>query len=335
MSPSTPRRALLTGASGHLGANLVRQLLQQGWDVVPFVRVTSSLAGLEGLDVRVRFGDIRDRASLDAAIVGCDVVFHTAAVYRNWAEDADAEILEPALAGTRNVIEAAAAAGVRRVVHTSSCNTVGFSPDPNQPYTEEHFASGAHVPYVRAKVASERLALELGEQLGVEVVVLNPTGVLGPHDHRITPTTAFVRDVFRGGPVLPGVQNVVHVEDVARAHVLAADRGQPGERYLVGGENVPSAQFIRHVFDLTGKWPSVLRGPRWLFLVIGWGMELMARLRGGEPALTSAMVRDGHGRSAVFDTSKAREQLGFVARDARTVLEDTLRWLERSGQLRA
>lgn len=326
-------RALVTGASGHLGANLVRELMEQGWDVVPLVRVTSRLAGLDGLDVRVRFGDVLDRASLDEAMRGCEVVFHAAAVHRLWARDADAEILTPALRGTRNVIEAAAAAGVRRVVHTSSCNTVGFSPDPTELYDEHHDADDPQLPYIQAKVQSEALALRLGRELELEVVVLNPTGILGPHDHRITPTTALVRDVLRGGPILPGSQNLVHVRDVARAHVLAATRGEPGERYLIGGENVGHEALSRHVFELTGRRPRLLRGPRWLFLLAGWLMEAAARRRGGQPALTTALVRDAWGRSAVFDLRKAQEGLGFAGRGAREVLEDTLRWLDRSGEL--
>lgn len=332
---NSPRRAFVTGANGHLGANLVRELLDQGWDVVPFVRVTSHLAGLEGLDVRVRYGDVLDRASLDAAMEGVDVVFHAAAVHRLWAADPDSEIHAPALTGTRNVFEAAAAAGVRRIVHTSSCNTIGFTCDVDQPYAEDHYADAVHLPYIQAKIDSERLALRLGQDLGLEVVILNPTGILGPHDHRITPTTAYARDAFKGGPVLPGGQNLVHVRDVARAHALAADRGEPGERYLIGGANVRHEELIRHVFELTGNKPGLLKGPKWLFFLLAWGMELAAKLRGGEPAMTRAMVRDAIGHSAVFDVSKAREVLGFEARGAREVLEDTLRWLDRSGQLAA
>jgi dihydroflavonol-4-reductase len=328
-------RALVTGASGHLGANLVRELLEQGWDVVPLVRVTSRLAGLDGLDVRVRFGDVLDRASLDAAVQGCEVVFHAAAVHRVWAEDPEREIVVPAMEGTRNVLGAAAAAGVRRVIHTSSCNTVGFSANPDELLTEDHFMEDPHLPYILAKVRSERLALRLGRELGVDVVVLNPTGILGPHDHRITPTTAFLRDVLQGGPVLPGSQNLVHVRDVARAHVLAVERGVPGERYLVGGANVTAEALIGHVFELTGRRPRVLRGPRWLFLLLGWAMERVARLRGGEPALSVDLVRDAWGRSAVFDTSRARAVLGFVGRGPREVLQDTLRWLEAVGELPA
>ncbi|MCO4773359.1 MAG: NAD-dependent epimerase/dehydratase family protein [Deltaproteobacteria bacterium] len=326
-----PRRALVTGASGHLGANLTRELLDQGWEVIPFVRVTSRLAGLEGLDVRVRYGDVLDRASLDVAMEGVDVVFHTAAVHRLWSKDPATEIITPALEGTRNVLTAAAAAGIARVVHTSSCNTVGFTTDSDRPFAEDHYAEDPQLDYVRGKVESERLALRLGAELGIEVVVLNPTGILGPHDHRMTPTMGFARDILNGGPMLPGAQNLVHVRDVARAHVLAADRGEPGERYIIGGTNVDTEELGRHVFELTGNRPSVLRGPKWLFLALGWLMETMARIRGGDPALTPALVRDALGRSPVFDVSKARDGLGFEGRGPREVLEDTLRWLESSG----
>jgi len=325
-------RALVTGANGHLGSNLVRELLDKGWDVVPFVRVTSHLAGLDGLDVRVRYGDILDPESLDAAMVGCQVVFHAAAVYRNWAKDPN-DILTPALEGTRHVIEAAAAAGVERVIHTSSCNTVGFTDSIDRPRSETDHNDDPHMPYIRAKVESEALALRLGRSLGMEVVVLCPTGILGPHDHRTTPTMEFARGILNGGPVLPGGQNLVHVRDVAHAHVLAATRGTPGERYLIGGENVRAEELIDYVQELTGRRPKVLKAPFWVLFMMAWVMETVARLRGGQPALTPDMVRDAHGRSAVFDTSKAEDALGYRGRPGKDTLEDTLSWFEGSGQL--
>jgi nucleoside-diphosphate-sugar epimerase len=325
--------ALVTGATGHLGANLVRELAAHGWTVIPLVRVTSDLSGLSGLDLPLRYGDILDPVSLTTAMEGVDIVFHAAAVHTDWAPDPDA-ILRPAVQDTENVLRAAAAAGVRRVVYTSSSNAVGFTPDPSAPRDERTWNEDLHLPYVVAKVRAEERAWELAAELGLDVVALLPTGVLGPHDHRITPTTAFIRDVLLGrAPALAAVGNFVHVGDVARAHRLAAERGRPGERYLIGGENLQPEAFLALVEGLTGRRPSVLRAPRIALLALAAAMESWARLTASRPGLTRAMVRTIHGRHAAFDVHKAAEELGFEARGAEAVLADTVRWLTAIGQL--
>lgn len=325
--------ALVTGASGHLGANLVRELLDRGWRVRAFVRVASPLDGLKGLEVELAHGDLLDGESIDRAMVGVDVCFHAGAVYRNWTAD-EASILRPALEGTENVLRAAASAGVKRVIHTSSCNAVGFTTDPARPLDERSWNSELHLPYVRAKVESERLAWKLADELGLALITMLPTTVLGPHDHRITPTTAYVRDLLAGkAPVLPGVANLVHVRDVARAHVLAAERGRPGARYLVGGPNLPDTALQAMIAQRTGRTPAILSAPRFVLMAVATAMEFVSSLTGREPQLTPAMVRTAFGRMPCFDTSLARQDLGFEARGPEEVLDDTLAWLVRTGQL--
>lgn len=326
-------RALVTGASGHLGANLVRALLERGWTVRAFVRTSSPLAALQGVDVELCYGDLLDPASLGRAMEGVDTLFHAGAVYRNWTADPE-DVLRPAVKGTENALRAAARAGVRRAVVTSSCNAVGFTEDPARPLDETHWNGELHLPYVRAKVESERLAWALASELGLDVITMLPTAVLGPHDHRLTPTMAYLRDVLSGrGPILPGTNNLVHVEDAARAHVLAAERGRPGQRYLVGGPNVRDVELQALVAERTGRRPSILSAPRFVLDGVATAMELGATLTGREPALTRAMVRTAFGRSAAFDTTRAREELGFVGRGPGEVLDDTVSWLVRTGRL--
>lgn len=325
--------ALVTGANGHLGANLVRELIAGGWKVVAFVRVSSDLTALEGLDLTLRYGDILDRDSLDRAMEGIDVLFHAAAVYRNWTADPKA-MLRPAIEGTENVLRAAALAGVDRVIATSSCNAVGFTDDPSKPLDETTWNTELHLPYVEGKVRAERLAWELAEELGLELITMLPTGILGPHDHRITPTTAYLRDALAGkGPVLAGSSNMVHVADVARAHVLAAACGTPGERYLVGGPNVSDMHLADLIAQRTGRRPMILAAPRWLLMGIAAVVEGFASLTGAEPTLTRAMVRTAAGRHVCFDTSKATRELGFTARGPGEVIDATQAWLQRTGQL--
>jgi len=326
-------RALVTGASGHIGANLVRELLDRGYQVDALVRITSNLAGLDGLDVRLHHGDILDPLSLDKAMEGVEVLFHAAAVYVNWAAD-EADILDPAIVGTENVLRAAARHGVRRVVVTSSCNAVGFSDSAESPLDESHWNTELHLPYVRAKVEGERRAWALAKELGLDMVTVLPTGVLGPHDYKITPTTAYLRDAMAGqGPILPGMQNTVHVRDVAIGHVLAAERGRAGERYLLGSESIPHTRMASAIATVSGKSPSILNAPRWLLMAAAAVIETIAGFRGVEPALTTAMIRTAHGRHIYFDITKAREELGFAPRSTEETLADTWNWLVRIGQL--
>ena len=327
------RTALVTGATGHLGANLVRELLERGWSVHAFVRVTSDLAGLRGQDVELHYGDLLDRPSLDRAMEGIDVVFHAGAVYKNWTPDDD-DMLRPAIEGTENVLRAAAAANIRRVVYTSSANAVGFTSDPSRPLDESTWNTELYLPYVRAKVHAECRAWDLAEALDIELIAMLPTGILGPHDHRLTPTSKYARDVLAGeGPVLSGTTNLVHVRDVAIAHVLAAEKGRPGERYLVGGPNISDMHLADLVAQRTGKRPTILAAPRFLLMGLAWLLETVAGIRGTEPLLTTALIRTAHGRHVCFDTSKARNELGFEARGPEAVLDDTAAWLVRSGHL--
>jgi len=327
--------ALVTGATGHIGANLVRELLDRGYTVRALVRLSSSLAGLQGLEVRLCHGDILEPHTLDDAMDGVDVVFHCAAVYVNWAPD-EAEILRPAIEGTENVLRAAARSRIKRVVMTSSCNAVGFGTDPERPLDEASWNTALHLPYVRAKVGQERRARELAEALDLDLVTVLPTGVLGPHDHRMTPTTAYFRDVLAGkAPLLPGVSNLIHVRDVAVGHALAAERGAAGGRYLLGGENLAAAALQERIEAVTGERPSILSAPRWLLMAAAGIAELIAGLRGVEPAISRAMVRTAHGRHSCFDTRLAGSELGFRPRPAEEVLEDTHAWLVSIGQLTA
>lgn len=318
---------LVTGATGHLGANLVRLLLDEGHAVRVLVRPAGHREALEGLRCDVVLGDVLDPSAAARAARGCETIFHLAAVNRLTAAHPE-EIIRPALAGTRNVLSAALEAGATRIVYTSSLATVGRSSTPDRPVTEEDFAPPGSIPYVQGKVAAEAWVRDLQRSTGAFIVILNPSAVLGPYDYRGTPVSRLVTQFLRGGPVpvLPGGLNVVDARDVARAHLLAATRGQPGERYIVGGTNVTYAELYQQLATVSRRRPLRVPVPRHAGWAAAAAVELACRLIGRRSPVTLAMAREILGRYSFCDTTKARLQLGHAPRPLRETLQDTVAW---------
>jgi dihydroflavonol-4-reductase len=313
-------KALVTGATGHLGSVLCRALLRAGVDVVAFARPTSPLTALEGLEVRVVRGDVLDRASLVRAAEGCDVVFHNAAVFDLHPRDPE-HLSRVAIEGARSAVLAAAGARAR-LVFTSSVSAVGLGDSPSELLDEDTWAEHLTVPYYRAKQESERLALAAAAEHGVDLVRVLPTLVLGPGDHRVTPSSRLLLDMLRGrGATIDGGTNVIDVRDVATAMIAAAERGRSGGRYILGGENLLVRQIGEIVTRITGQRVPHVGVPRWLAYGIAAGIEAGAAVLGRAPALSRAIVRDVFGRYAFYDVSRARGDLGLTTRP----LEETIR----------
>ncbi|WP_376791931.1 NAD-dependent epimerase/dehydratase family protein [Thermoflexus sp.] len=245
-------RALVTGGTGFLGANLAAYLLRQGWTVRILRRATSSLKAVEDLDVEHAIGDVLEPESLRAAMVGCDVVFHTAAISAYWRTSA-AQILKVNVEGTHNVLAAAREMNIQRVVLTSSLAALGV-PEPGTLLTEDHPYNlpPSRFLYGYSKAMAEAIARVFVEQ-GLEVVIVNPSVILGPRDiHQIS--GSLLLEMARGRvPALPpGGVNVVAVEDVVRGHVFALERGRPGERYILGGENLTYRELADQIAEVIG-----------------------------------------------------------------------------------
>ncbi len=315
---------LVTGASGHIGCNVVRALLEEdaAAHIVALVRPSSDRRGLDGLNIEVREGDVLDPGSLGRAIDGVDTVIHCAAAHRNYAADPD-DILRPAIEGTKNLLDACAAAEVTRIVLTSSAATIGFTGDPKKPLDESHHTESPHSPYVRAKVEQEKLALADGR---VEVVVLNPSGVFGKHDYKITPAMRAIVGLLQGDPAFLAV-SITDVHDVAIAHVRALKRGKIGERYLVTGD-VLQPNEVRSTFEeIVGFGPSNMKPPRFLVRSIAWWEERKARSSGGDASITRAMLDDVWGRHLAYDSAKSRRDLEMTYRPAKDVIRESILWL--------
>jgi dihydroflavonol-4-reductase len=311
-------KALVTGASGFIGAHVAAALAAGGASVRAFdAREPPPHARVDDW----ARGDVLDPDGLRTAMDGCDAVFHLAAVYSYYRRDAE-RMLHVNIEGTRNVL---AAAGERRVVHTSSAATCG--PAPGRPATESDSppAWELKVAYKRSKLESERLALAAG------AVVVNPTTPVGPGDLRPTPTGKMIRDVASGrarGYVRSTALNVVSVEDVARGQVLAHERGRPSERYLLGGEDLPLREVFAIVARAAGRTPPRVAIPFPLVLGMAWLADRALGPFGREPEL---LVLDEVRLArvpALFSSAKASSELGYSSRPAREGLEEAVKSLQ-------
>lgn len=322
---------LVTGGTGFVGANLVRELLKDGARVRVLVRPRSHRRALEGCDVEVVEGDLLDPTSLKRAAAGVPIVYHVAADYRLWAPDPEA-LYRANVEGTRHVLSAAADAGARRVVYTSTVGALGI-PKDGAPGTETTPASLTDMvgPYKRSKFLAERVAEEWAGR-GLPVVIVNPSAPVGAWDVKPTPTGQMIVD-FLGGKMFASLDtglNLVHVRDVARGHILAAERGRVGEKYILGNQNLSLMDVFLMLARLTGVAAPRLRIPYPVAWLAAASMEGWARVAGGEPRVPLTAVRMARKRM-YFDAGKAVRELGLPQTDPETALGDAVEWFVARG----
>jgi dihydroflavonol-4-reductase len=324
---------LVTGASGHIGAHVVRHLLAQGRAVRALVRPTSDLKGLEGLDVELVRGDVLDRSSLLSALKGCSALYHLAAVVSEWMHD-PAVIHKTAIDGTANILHAVAnTSGIERIVYTSSVAAVGMSRSPRELRNESHYNTEDLTHYSVAKTRAERLAKELTDKFQLPLVIVNPAVVLGPYDYRPTPATQIIVSYVKYHlPIyVDAGANIVHADDVARGHLLAEQYGKIGERYILSGANLTIRELFSLLAQMVGRRPPPIELGRRTLSIIGSGAELLARLQGKPPLVTRARLRSLIERYSFYDASKAQRELGYTARPARETLADAVQWVRTQG----
>ncbi len=319
---------LVTGATGFLGEHLCRVLVEQGHIVRGLARSRSHV--LADLGVEHVRGDVLDGPELDRALEGIHAVFHLAGAVSRDPDDAQ-RMMRLHVDGTRRVLERMHAAGVNRMVLASTSGTIGVSKDEvildeTAPYAEEIVAGW---PYYASKIYQERLAFAHGERLGIEVVAVNPSLLLGPGDRRLSSTGDVRKLIKRKVPVVPpGGINFVDARDAALATAAALDKGRTGERYLLGGPNWTMKDFFARVGRVANVAPPRLKLPAsWN----KWGASLVEELyrhRGKEPPVDRISVEMSE-HYWWIDSSKAERELGFVARDPQLTLVDTVDYLRR------
>ncbi|MBL8219257.1 MAG: NAD-dependent epimerase/dehydratase family protein [Bryobacterales bacterium] len=318
---------LVTGATGFLGWHVAQRLVESGERVRALVRPSSSV---RELDVETATGDLRDPASLERAVAGCRVVYHVAADYRLWAKDSK-DLYRSNVDGTRNMLEAARQAGVERFVYTSTVGCIGIPSagigDEETPVSLADMTGH----YKRSKFLAEQVALEYA-QSGFPVYIVNPTAPVGDHDVKPTPTGKIIVDFLKGDMpayVDTGL-NLVDASDTARGHVLAAERGKPGERYILGGENMTLRQILEQLAQLSGKPAPKVRIPYAVAYAAGVCSTAAAHLTGKEPRAPLEGVRMARKKMWV-SCDKAKRDLGFTAAPVEQALDRAIRWFERNG----
>jgi dihydroflavonol-4-reductase len=320
-------KTFLTGATGFLGSHVARVLSAQGAELRLLVRTTSNLNNLEGLNAETATGDLRDPASIDKAMSGCDTVFHVAADYRLWVRDPE-QMYRSNVEGTRAILEAARKNGVRRMVYTSSVATMGFTRN-GDPADEDSPVALADMigHYKRSKFMAERIALEAGRS-GMDVVVVNPTTPVGEQDIKPTPTGRIILDFLKRkfpAYVDTGL-NLVDVTECARGHVAALERGKSGERYILGGENLTLKQILDKLGAITGlSSPSVKLPYFFAFAAAAVDETITGRILHREPRATIDAVRMG--RKKMFASSaKSERDLGWKLVPAENALRRAVEW---------
>jgi dihydroflavonol-4-reductase len=325
--PDTRKPALVTGASGFVGSAVARALLARGRPVRVLLRPSSDRRNVADLAVDVRLGTLEDAASLAAALEGCGALFHVAADYRLWVRDPEA-MYRANVDGTRALMTAALAAGVSRIVYTSSVATLGLiadgSPaDETTPSTLDDMVG----PYKRSKFLAEEAVRGLVREQRLPAVIVNPSTPIGPRDVKPTPTGRMIVEAASGRMpafVDTGL-NLVHVDDVAMGHLLAEERGRIGERYVLGGENMTLAAILRRIAALVGRKPPTVRLPIAAVWPIAVVAEAMGRLTGREPFVTLDGLRLAR-KMMFFSSAKAVRDLGYAPRPAEAGLADAITW---------
>ncbi|MCS7221261.1 MAG: NAD-dependent epimerase/dehydratase family protein [Anaerolineae bacterium] len=336
MSRGNGPKALVTGATGFIGAHVVRELLRQGFKVRALVREGSDRRSLEGLDVELALGDLRDQATLEKALEGCEVLFHTAALYSFWVPRPEV-MYEVNVKGTANLLEAASRKRIQKVVYTSTESTIGI--DRKTGLGRESIIARPEEltnHYKRSKFLAEKVALEMAQK-GLPVVVVNPTATIGPCDRKPTPTGRLILSFLnrRIPAYVDTGLNLVNVEDVARGHFLALEKGKVGERYILGNENLTFQAVLEMLGRLTGIRPPRIRIPFLFALAMGYLSEVfVGRLLGRAPWITVEAVQAAR-EFRFFDCSKAVEELGFTPTPVEMGLEKAVRWFQENGYVKA
>ena len=329
-------KTLITGASGFVGAAVLRELLKKGHKVKALVRKSSVLDNLKNLDVEIVQGDLKDRDSLKKCLNDCKYLFHVAADYRLWVPKPE-EIYENNVLGTENLMEEALNSEIEKIVYTSSVAVLG-KPINGDIANEKTPVNVSQMigHYKKSKFLAEEKVKELYKTRKLPVVIVNPAAPVGPRDIKPTPTGKMILDAaMKKIPAyLDTGLNIVHVDDVAKGHMQAFNKGKLGERYILGGTNLTLKEMLEIISVLCGNKPPKIRLPRKPLYPIGYFFEICARLFNIKyPILTVDMIRMAE-KKMFYSSEKAKKELDYKHKSAKSALRDAIKWFIDNGYCR-
>jgi dihydroflavonol-4-reductase len=336
-------KVFVTGATGFVGSHVAKELASRGAELRLLIRATSRTENIDSLKAERVVGDLCDAASLKEAIAGCEYVFHVAADYRLWTPDSKAQDMYKAnVEGTRTILQVAREVGVRRVIYCSSVATMGFNGSARPVREDDPVALADMIGhYKKSKFIAEQVALHAARSSaedgakGLQIVVVNPTTPVGEQDIKPTPTGRIVVDFLnRKFPAYVDTGlNLVDVTEVAKGHILAMEKGIPGQRYILGGEDLTLKQLLDKLAAITGLPSPTMKVPHAVALGFAVFDELITgKVRGREPRATIDAVRMG--RKKMFASSaKAERELGYEVVPVEGALRRAVEWFNRHGYI--
>jgi len=324
---------LVTGATGFIGSNIVRELIKEGINVRVTLRKNSDTRNIDDLNVEKIYCDIRDKDSVKKALKGCDTLYHTAAYFAHWSPNKKL-FYDINVEGTKVILEEALSQGLEKVVYTSTSNTIGSHGAGNYVNEEAEFNgwdAGDH--YAISKYLAEGEAMKICEK-GLPLVIVNPTLVIGVRDRKPTPSGALIVDIANENMpgYIEGAINVIDVEDVACGHIQAAQKGRIGERYLFGNENLFVGEFFELIAEIAGIKPPKRKIPYRVALLLGYLFQIGAHITKKPPLVSVSQVRLGK-MGEHFDCSKAINELGLKQTPIKKTIEKAITWFRDNGYL--
>ena len=327
-------KTLVTGSTGFLGSSVLRELINDGREVKALIRKGTSKKNITGLDVEIAYGDLRDIESIRSALNGCDILYHVAAYYSLWDRNKQLSH-EINVKGTRNILRAAKEKDLKKIVYTSTVGCIGLNEDTT-PATENTFFNKNTLSndYKKSKYQAEQVALEFARG-GLPVVIVNPSTPVGPRDIKPTPTGKIILDFMnRDMPAyIDTGLNLIDVKDCARGHILAELKGIPGDRYILGNQNMTLLEILITLEKITGLKAPRIKMPFWVALSAGWACEMVANhLTGKPPSIPLAGVKMAK-YFMYFDSSKAVNKLGLAQNPVENALRKSVDWFKENNYL--
>ena len=327
-------KTLVTGSTGFLGSSVLRELINDGREVKALIRKGTSKKNITGLDVEIAYGDLRDIESIRSALNGCDILYHVAAYYSLWDRNKQLSH-EINVKGTRNILRAAKEKDLKKIVYTSTVGCIGLNEDTT-PATENTFFNKNTLSndYKKSKYQAEQVALDFARG-GLPVVIVNPSTPVGPRDIKPTPTGKIILDFMnRNMPAyIDTGLNLIDVKDCARGHILAELKGIPGDRYILGNQNMTLLEILITLEKITGLKAPRIKMPFWVALSAGWACEMVANhLTGKPPSIPLAGVKMAK-YFMYFDSSKAVNKLGLAQNPVENALRKSVDWFKENNYL--